>query len=146
MHLYLMTRGHEDEVRKYIDHLKAQYFLWPNIHGPGKHDHMQLGVRPIQLWEITFPRDSLPQVLKCATHLNTPVKDWRAGFFNSLRMAMRLKKIPKMNLSAVPELAEIKGKDGKTYNEILHHIYKRNVAVYPIGIKEDKNFEGPEYL
>lgn len=54
MHLYIITRGIKHAVDKFISELSGKYmpFKWQ-----GQTTMLQVGVRPVQLWEIAFPDD-----------------------------------------------------------------------------------------
>ena len=123
MHLYMLTRGIKPKVDDYINDLLAQYFPY----GTDKR-WVQLSVRPIQLWEVVFPKDCLHDVLQ--TVLPIPAwKDWKPKKgLGPLRMAVKAKKIPEMDISFKE-------------NQMIRPIRKDVVAVYPFGIKEDKEWK-----
>lgn len=70
MHLYMMTRGLKRQVDRFIETLGSQ-FCPPAMATPDKNDvgavkgmyHAELMIRPIQLWEVVFPKESLGLVL-----------------------------------------------------------------------------------
>lgn len=80
MHLYMLTRGQQDCVDRYINSLHAQAFKYrASPHEKeGKETIVQLGVRPIQFWEITFPEPCLNEVLTAVggAPLDTKDKRW----------------------------------------------------------------------
>ena len=63
MHTYLLTRGIKHEVDQFITELQGKYlpFKWRDLNNKDNQlqDTMvQLGVRPIQLWELVYPEES----------------------------------------------------------------------------------------
>jgi len=124
----MITRGIKHDVDRYISDLQAQYFPFPNIQGPGTSGFVQLGIRPVQLWEVVFPKESKEEVIKTLS-TGPPVDDWRKKYFDLLRISMGLTKLPEVDLTGPMRI-----------------LYKNNVAAYLLGTKEDKSFEGPEYL
>ena len=112
-----MTRGVKRDVDNTISDLQAQYFKYNN-----KNVYMQLGVRPMQLWEFAFPKESLPVMLKtlCPGNSFDP-KTYKYKQLTALRLLLNAKKIPAMDLSQSP----------------MRIIAKKSCAIYPIGIKED---------
>lgn len=131
MHLYLATRGIRYDVQKFIDTLYSNMMPYPHDKGEGR---VQLVARPIQLWEVVFPKACLPNVLK-GINYNGNRKDISLQSA-ALRKVLGAKKIPKLDLEKV--------------NPIL--AWTQNVGIYPIGIKEDKGiwkegvFKGGEKL
>lgn len=69
MHLYMMTRGIKHEVDRFINELSAKYLppsmITPDVDSGEKKDmyYSQLQIRPIQLWEVVFPKEHLDIVL-----------------------------------------------------------------------------------
>ena len=66
MHLYLITRGIKAKVDDFITQLQGKYLpmMWrKKPEDPLSVYHVQLGVRPIQLWEIVFPEEQKDLVL-----------------------------------------------------------------------------------
>jgi len=131
MHLYMMTRGIKSVVDNYISDLQAQYYKY------GDKGMLQLSVRPIQLWEVVFPQESLKEVLQTVLPYenlqpgsNWKVTDWRSKYLAGLRFALGAQKIPEMDLT--------------DHKNILRPLRKDNITVYPIGIKPDNLWtEGP---
>ena len=118
MHLSLITRGIESEVRKWREHMSSQYLTW------GK-TGVQLAVRPIQLWELVFPEEHLPVILKT---LNWQGKDARKDInlpLAVMRTALKLKKIPNIDITDAGMLP-------------IPQSITDFTAPIPIGIREDK--------
>lgn len=121
-----MTRGIKHEVDRTIIDLQGKYFP---MKYKGQNIGVQLGVRPIQLWELVLPEDQLP-VLQ-----NTL---WRTGEpdvkrFSKQLTAMRLG----LGASKMPKLDPKKGRQP---------CYVKDIAIYPIGIKKDAYNEDGEVL
>jgi len=108
--------------------MQAQYLQY------GSHA-VQLAMRPIQLWEVVFPKQHLPMLLK-TVKWSGEMKPEIKMHMDMLRRIIKAKKIPKFDME-------------KTKPRILYH---QNVAIYPIGIKPDATwpkghqFEGLEQL
>lgn len=130
MHLYVMTRGQKNKVDRYIEDLQAQWWPYPGAGGaqapPG---WIQMGVRPLQMWELVFPKEELPSVLRTVLSQGK-LNDWRQKYLTALRIMLRAEKLPNIDFSKAP----------------MRMVRKEDVAIYPIGIRKDKNFEGAEYL
>ena len=67
-HTFIMTRGIKHEVDQFITELQGKYlpFKWRdvNIKDSKLQDTMvQLGVRPIQLWELVYPEEQRDVIL-----------------------------------------------------------------------------------
>ena len=97
------------------------------IDGTGKRIvySMQLGIRPIRLYDITYPKKQEDLVMK----LVNPGTAWTEKYqkyFNWIRRIMGLNPIP-----------------AYTQQEMPHH---RFVEVVGIGTKEDKTRNGAELL
>lgn len=123
MHLHIVTRGIQHKVKKFIDDLSSQYFPYEDT-GRG----IALAVRPIQLWELVFPKNALHQVCKTigtSENMTEKEKIMAAG----LRTLLGSKRLPRMDLK----------------NVLPRMVLKNDVAVYPIGYKEDKNWPSGEF-
>lgn len=131
MHLNIITRGIKRDVDKFIQDLGSHWFPWP------PKQMVQVACRPIQLWEIVMPRDSLHDVMRmiwngCNPHNEHGWKEW-AGT-TALQKILKCRKIPKFD-EKIPRLP----------------IYNENISIVPIGIRDDKDHEseamqGSEYL
>ena len=115
MHLYLITRGIKQDTDKFIQDLSAQYFKYNDK------VWVQLGMRPLMLWECVFPKKEFPIVYKTVIGTAQP-SSFNNTLFYMLRKALRAKSIPD-----IPDL-------DKTHFRIVR---EGAVARYPIGIKED---------
>jgi len=102
VHIYMVTRGDRNRVREFIEHLHSQYFDYRvSPHSEIPPLKMQLAVRPIQLWEIACPKESLNEVLATIGGSEFDPKDNRwacklMGHLMKLRRVLGLKPIPKI--------------------------------------------------
>ena len=93
-----MTRGILRETEDWKYQLDANYLTY------GK-TAVQLAVRPIQLWELVFPKEHLPAVLKTLGWKGEEACRKDISFQTMmLRKALKLKKIPKVDLTKAPTL------------------------------------------
>ena len=113
MHLYFLTRGIKKNVDNFINDMSAQYF--PT--GLPGNMWVQLSMRPIQLWECVMPEANLHDVL--ATLKPNDEQEHRK-IIEKFRFLLGAKKVPELNPKANPRM-----------------VFKNDVAIYPIGIKED---------
>ena len=127
MHVYIATRGQKEKVDKFIQDLGSQYFKYK--HSPHETEGwVQLGVRPIEIWEIAFPKQHLNEVLATLNGSCFKITAKRklekplAILFTAVRKLLRLKDVP---LPIPPN----------TPMRITQHNY---VDVKFIGIKEDE--------
>jgi len=128
MHLYCLTRGIKHDVDRFINDLQAQYFKMPNY---AKGNIVQMGVRPIQFWEMVFPKDELDVVLPTVIHGGHKFNVWEEFLMKRLRAMLKAKKIPVFD-----------------ENSPRRMIYHQNVECTGIGIKDDIDHpkEGHEML
>tara|TARA_Y100000310_G_C20557568_1_gene751368 strand:- start:468 stop:848 length:381 start_codon:yes stop_codon:yes gene_type:complete len=126
-----MTRGTSYEINKFIDVMQGNMLPWKTDKG---NYSVQLSMRPVQLWECVFPKECLPNILKGINFVENR-KDINIQNI-ALRKALNSKKIPKLDLKDVQPI----------------NCHMDNIAVYPIGIREDKNvwkegkYKGAEQL
>lgn len=119
MHYSFITRGCKSQVDRFIGDLQAQYFP-TKIKKNGKvEDHViQLGVRPIQLWEVVMPEEHLQEVINMIQ--GGAYHKWMKKFLFGLRKMMGFKKAPLPNPKAKRRF-----------------IYQDMIEIAPIGIKKD---------
>ena len=117
-HLYILTRGIKHCVDRLINDLQAQYF--PMYHKYGK-KQVQLGVRPIQLWELVLPESGIQELMRTLWKDGCPKKEAQWMQLGAIRMALKAKKNPPM--------------DPNSRGRILSN---ENVSSYPIGYRDDK--------
>lgn len=122
-----MTRGIKKDVDDFITQLQGAYIPHPikdkdgNITGS---TGIQFSVRPVQLWEMVFPQESLEPVLNTFFDGQNPYGRWKKfhKFLSIFRKTMGLKPIP----------------EGYATNARLPQM-KQNIECIGIGIKEDEN-------
>ena len=114
-------------VKKMMADIGSHFFPWPKS---GK--NVQVACRPIQLWEIVMPRESLHDVMRMIWNGQNPQnehgwKEWMGS--GMLRKALKLDPVP-------------------TFDEKIprRQIFNQDITSVPIGVKDDINHEGPEYL
>jgi len=132
MHLYAFVRGQDDKVFRMIQDCQAVYFpyKWRNENGEVEERAIQMGVRPIQLYEFVFPEEELERVL---SYLH-PTGSWNKKYNKFLTMLRKL-----LGLKPVPKV--------KTKLEQANPIRALNyVEVAGVGIKKDRYIDGIEQL
>ena len=133
MHLYVVAKGIKPHIEKWQNDLLAQYvpmfkdgkpYFSMGADGQPKQENVQISVRPIQLFEIGFPKEALELVM---ANVGT------GGYI--LERYPKLNKIAKylrkfLGLKEVPI--------PKKVNPLMQpNQQEKAVAVVPIGIKED---------
>ena len=142
MHLILMTRGIIGKMEEWTALLRAQRFPWKIKDLKTNKEELKMlqgALRPIQLWEYVFPKESLNDVLgamdikgeKLRPEVNAPA--WM------LRKFMKLEPIPKEDKRTVTGYRPF-GELNKEKMPVIPicDLRTKGVAVYPIGIKQDK--------
>ena len=88
---------------------------------------LQLGVRPLELWEITFPEQVLPNILGMIAPENNSWDSSLTKYVKLLRRFMGWKEIPEYKPGFFP--------------------MRKDIEVLGLGIKEDrKNADGIEQI
>lgn len=131
MHLIFATRGVKHMSDIFEAQMQSQFFPWKRKNlKTGKEEVVPLqgALRPIQLYEYVFPKESLDDVLTALEIGEGKVTPWIASLNQkALRKALGLKPIPK-------------------YKKVVNRIIARpGVALYPIGIKDDAYGANPDY-
>jgi hypothetical protein len=137
MHLYIMTKGIKNHVDQFITELQGKYLPFKyrkTLSEPLLDCSLQLAVRPIQLWEIGFPKEH--KDLVCTSILGNeggklrgndgtkPVEHtWIQKFIWGFKKLMGLKDIEPYK------------------TDVAFPINRGDVAVVGIGIKEDYMME-----
>lgn len=122
MHLYVIVRGVEKYVRRWREDLEMEFF--PFQFEKGKPGFIQLGVRPIQLYEVVFPAGYETEVLKRIG----------CGKYEKYSWLQRSLKVMAKMLGLKP----VSGVDNARPFPYVH--------VYPIGLKKDEFKNGIEQL
>ena len=142
MHAVIMTRGMKMFVDNFFNLLQGQYLPWEvKSDGDGKNGmhnlkkgtgSLQLIVKPIQLWDIVFPREHRDLMLNTlltnkGKPMNSNIQQYMWGF----RKSMKLNKIPDYDTSkALPVTS------ARAHTEFIG-----------IGVKDDHDFpDGTEAL
>ena len=133
VHLYIATRGQKDLMENAIKHLETMYFPYQTDSQPeatgNKPRLLQCGVRPIELWEIACPKESLPVLLRTLQPATFEGENKLSNIRKvmdkvvwGLRKVMKLKPVPKYD----PQ-----GERGIIPNRGM-------IDIRGIGIKDDK--------
>ncbi|MAH51806.1 hypothetical protein CMI37_38675 [Candidatus Pacearchaeota archaeon] len=114
-----MTRGIKHEVDRFVNDMSAQYYPYEI----NKQNHyVQLAMRPIQLWEMVFPKDALQSVMRTLWDETQPNVNMAKGIpLKVIAKTLGAKKIPNLDMTMPKRI-----------------IYKDNVAIYPVGTRNDK--------
>lgn len=137
MHLYLLTRGIKKEVDDWITQLQGKYLSYKK--SKDWSGSVQVQVRPIQLWEIVYPKEHNELVLN--TLIGEPDCKGIGGgtitqhkkhqkFIYALRKILGIKPIPKSWAT----------------NKIMAMHLGDHIERVGIGIKEDYDVDGYEQL
>lgn len=118
MHLYVMARGINDSLKRWEDDISATYMpiKYTDRNGKVQGGKVRTAMRPIQLYEIVFPEESLNTILETVQEQGEQPK-YFSKFAAILRRVMGLKKAER-----------------RKHNGIVHAPY---VAVAYIGTKKD---------
>ena len=122
----MITRGQKEAVDRFINDLLAQYYPF---NYKGKDNLVQLGVRPMQIWEIVMPEKCLGNVQKAIWDTNAHMDLGFKKQLGAMRLALGAKKVP-------------------TFDEKLSYrpVQRQDIACYPIGIKADRYDNNGEVL
>lgn len=122
-----MARGIVDRLDRWENDLLARYY--PFEHKKGVTGALQLGVRPIRLYEIAFPEPCLNTVLE----LMQPMPDmWNKGYMKYLFMVKKI-----LGLESLPKIPPPSNTNA---------LYRNFVQCTGIGIKRDRYEEGIELI
>ena len=139
MHLYLITRGIKQDVDRFISELSAKYlpfkFFKPNGKGGFSNETqecaVQVGVRPVQFWEIAYPEPFRDQMLN--TIFSGQVKPTQHKRHNKflwwIRKILGIKKLGEWNKTA-PVIP----------------LFRGAVEFVQVGEKKDRYQDGIEML
>jgi len=130
MQTYFIVRGHMWDVERFINDLNGKYlpFKWrAKKEDPYQDCSLQLSVRPIQLYEVAFPKehkDLIYTTLFGEDPLNEGARE--KGIWKWLNfMASGLRKM--LGLKPIGEYSKDK----------VMPVWRQNLSVIPIGMKED---------
>jgi len=117
----MVTRGIKHDVDRFINDMQAMYLPYKVPKGKVKGNyHVQLAMRPVQLWEVVFPEPALQTVLNTIWYEQQNERKAFKMPFGMMRKALKLEKVPAI--------------DSKIPGRI---VYKNNVSAYAIGVKKD---------
>ena len=128
MHLYVVAKGTKNHLKKWQEDLGAiwvrRYQNGKPLTEDGKEMYHQIGVRPVQLFEISFPKEAQETVLN-----HVGYSGYILNRYPSLKLISKvLKKF--LKLKPVPK--------PKAPNELMQpNQMNKAVAIVPIGLKED---------
>ena len=104
MHLYFITRGIKNSVDQFITELQGKYLPFQyrdKADQPYQKTMLQLAVRPIQLWELGFPKEHKDVILNTilGQDRGEGVRDkglwkWLQKICWGVRKALKLESIP----------------------------------------------------
>lgn len=153
MHIYMITRGIKNAVDVFINQLSAKYLHLPMKNkktGKIYNIPAQVSVRPVQFWEVVFPKEQLDVILTTlfpdgitGPNHTKPAQKFQK-FVNILRRFMKLKPIPKdwkkdkkmLVMGEAVERIAVGIKDDLTLD------YVRPKEVYEkLGLPKNGNFE-----
>jgi len=125
MHLYFISRGIKQNRDIFVNFLQTRLFPWKiKIDGKETTETVQGALRPVELWEYVFPKESLPEV--CGMLGIDPKNTDNYGALSSsiqnsmLRKMLGAKEIPK-------DITPIQ-KD---------FVFKQGMGLHVLGIKDD---------
>lgn len=130
MHLYMIVRGIKHDVDRFINGLSERFLPFKY---KGKDSFIQVSVRPIQLYEIAFPKEHLDVMIntlkpdeKCYEWMENTKYKWLKKYAFLFRKLLKLKPIP------------------KAQNPDRMVLYGENVERILLGLKEDENLKDGE--
>lgn len=141
-----MMRGvqHMQEELKALMRAQRFPFKWKDLKTGEEHMELLQGAyRPIEFFEYIFPKESLTDVLR-GMKITGPIQRQEIKAISWLmRKMMKLKEIPTLTTAQKATGYVPQG----TLNEkpipaqLVHPMTVDGVAVYPLGIKEDKTMD-----
>ena len=140
MHVVLMTRGIQRQVKEFEHVMNAQRFPWKRTNiktGLEESYTVQGALRPIQFWEYVFPEECLTDILG-GLGIKGPIqrKELKAIAW-MLRKTLNLEQIPTIDgtVTGYRPNGTVNGQPMQSLP--VHDLYIPGVAVYPVGIKKD---------
>lgn len=145
MHLYVLGRGINDELKRWENDLSAIFLPWEFMHkGKKTKGKIRFAIRPVQLYEMVFPEEQLDNVMSAVVGKpngeNIPGSTKNGETYIKYKILNKLKRTLGKVLGLKPTPKRWK------YNPRMQ-IINRAVGVHPIGIKKDKRDKnGIEFL
>lgn len=127
MHLIIATRGNKESVELFIKELSSKYMPLPFINkktGKATMVVNPIHIRPLQLWEIIFPKEQRDAIL------TTLFPDKRVMPANP-----KFRKIYKWILKLLPKTIQKIPEDWDTKNKL--YVNHNDVEIVGLGMKED---------
>lgn len=91
MHMYLLVRGFQDRLARWVNDVTAQHYDWKA--DDGRTHKVRLMLRPVQLYELVFPEPAYEDVLATVQPYQ---QDWfGTAKVAALRLALGLKPVQK---------------------------------------------------
>ena len=152
MHVYFLTRGIIQTRNTWVDFMKTRLFPWKRKNLDTEKWEIKLlqgALRPIELWEYVLPAESLMECLAMQEKSNGKdslilekgeLRPEIAPYAKLIQKLMSLKSIPKFDNPIRM------GYKFDNHSLPLNWVPLDGFAVYPIGIKEDKYQNFPEYI
>lgn len=154
MHVYFLTRGIMQQRNLWVNGMTTRMFPWKRKNlqtGQWEYKLVQGALRPIEMWEYVLPEECLQECLAMQhTHdgkinlIKQDLNNLRPEVKNYallMRKLLGLKEFPKfdkpMQYGYAPD------KDSPPFP--VNWVPIDGFAVYPIGIKEDKFQEFPNF-
>ena len=129
MHLLIGTRGNKESVELFIKELSSKYMplsFTNKKNGKVVQVAQPIHVRPLQLWEIIFPKEQRDVVLTTLFPNKVTCSDYKP--FRTLRKLF-FKLMPFCHLKKIP-------KDWNTKNKF--YVEHKDVGIMGICMKDDK--------
>ena len=141
MHLYVLTRGILSATKQWENDLNAQYLpfevLEKGKNKPTKY-LAQLAVRPVNLYEIVFPEESLQTVLGMVKpEMSKGVAGKFSGFIKMFSRMLGLKKIPKYEQTVPPSGAGVSVIGLGLKKDQMNWVKKDANSVFKIGMPRE---------
>lgn len=95
VHIYFITRGHKKFVRRFIEDLYETYVPYKFLHkGKEIEAQTQLCARPVQLWELVYPKPEEQKVLNLLGNDANPQNKYHHAIKKIISKMLGLKPIP----------------------------------------------------
>ena len=135
MHLYILARGIKHEFDRFVNELSAKYLpmMWKGKKDENKKLYnMQVSVRPIQLFEVVFPKEHEEEMVRLMeASKNSGFAQHQKGYEKllfPLRKALKAKKLDK----------KLRDKINKSPRKSQIACRKQGVQTIIIGRKDDE--------
>jgi len=137
----MITRGVKKDVDEFIRQLQGKWLTYRNNKNSPKNQMIQLGVRPIQLWEIVFPKEHKDVVLTTCLGKDKANGEYEGYGKGKSTQHKKHDKFVWMLRKALGVL-----KIGKWDGSQIMPIIPGAVETIGIGVKEDYEVDGFEQI